>query len=96
MARAVYHTRVQYNVSRLKHEVSEYDVDAGGGIGDEDACFDGAVEEGSYGGAGSVEVLGILVKDEVVGAGFGCVLEFAHFSADGGGVGAKGAFRRRM
>jgi len=34
---------------------------------------------------------GVVVADELVGAGFGCVLEGAQDGADAGGVGAEGA-----
>jgi hypothetical protein len=41
-------------------------------------CFPGLVDE-----------LGVVVAEEGVGTGFGCVLEAAHFGADSAGVGAK-------
>jgi hypothetical protein len=39
--------------------------------------------------AGLVDELGVVVAEEGVGTGFGCVLEAAHFGADSAGVGAE-------
>jgi hypothetical protein len=50
----------------------------GGGVEYLCHCFSGLVDE-----------LGVVVAEEGVGTGFGCVLEAAHFGADSAGVGAE-------
>lgn len=88
--------RVQDVVTLLEDQVPQDRVDAGGGVGDEDAFFDGGVDERGDGGAGGVEEVWVLVADEGVWALLGKGLVLAEDVSDGFGVGAEGAWEGMM
>lgn len=88
--------RVQDVVALLEDQVPQDRVDAGGGVRDEDAFFDGGVDERGDGGAGGVEEVGVLVADEGVWALLGKGLVLAEDVSDGFGVGAEGAWEGMM
>lgn len=91
LARAVDGVEIDDHVTGCVDEVAEHGVDAQGGVLEEDAGVEGAVEEVGDGGAGGEEGVGGLVAQEFVGGGFGEGLEVVEGGADGVGVGAEGA-----
>lgn len=92
-AGAVGGAEVEQRIAWCVDEVAQEEVYAACGIGDEDDCGGGCVEEGGEGVAGGGEQGRVLVADEVVDAAFGCILEVAKNGADGARVGAEGAWR---
>jgi len=82
---------VQDVVAFFKRQVAQDCVHASCGIGDENNGFWRRIDQFCDRGARSVEVRRVLVPNEVVRAGFGCVLEGAESVPDGEWVGSEGA-----
>ena len=92
LARAVDGAEIDDAIALLEAQTAQHHVDASRGVWHEDDRVDGDVEEGRHCLTRLVQIPRVLVAEEAVGVGFGEVLEVVHVGADGGGVGAEGAW----
>ena len=83
--------KVQDPITLFENEVAEHGIDTCCGVGNEDEGFDGRFEYCRNSDAGLIKELGVVVKDELVWAGFRSVLESAECVPDWARVGAEGS-----